>query len=850
MQLSLSPSPADSNLAAQLLGGEASGTAAFDGYSGPLAAPFAVLFPGLASATATATPPAPGKPGAALSAPAPWICSPRAPVVSPPNSISPTKGGSLIARTFPITAIATSTTATVVGTEGDEHCSEPDPRDGFSEECSDSGTSRREDKEAPCGGVDSIVGRVLPFLPIAPSELIVAWPLAASAPAPRVDTALVTDSAAEPTAFGASRRPTPPRAATSSASAAPDQAVPAQPARAFTRPGAVAAVGISAAVDSPRSPLVESTSAAFASSQAIPTALSSPVTPESPRDERFRDLAALPAPPGHANERRTFLQSKILSRPVPVARDPATRDDFAAPTVPRAPLAPDSGSVPSLTPAALNVSADSHAIGHPFVSRVIPLAAVVRSTPSDSQPLSGLPLQSHALSASGPFEFHPRQFSASGVAPALNVSPKAFPAGEFGAIPSTSFGAADEVGAIKFEQNSGAPFAPFAPRAFAPLDAVAPSVGDYSGPRITTAGAPLSPAPRASAGPAAPAPLPVVSEITVTGPTPAVSLPGAVTGTSLMSSGGAPFTSSPRALAARESAPISQGEKSSTTRGAKIAVPTGNVSAQENIDHSDFDKIFLNSSNERLVLPAAAVGTGVAKSDAPMSAATFFNRPAPTAVLDHAPVASWPVTPLAGSPDFPAPAGFGPETSATAQQAVEAVLTAAEQFTSREQQSVKLHFSVGGTDLSVRVELRANQVHATFHSDSPELNSALAHEWQGSALTHAWQGAALVHQWPSANGAEAGDRLPRFAPPAFTTGSHPSDESTLAGFAGGDGSSQQRGTGARSGDENAAGFGRSGRASSLAASGTATGTDSAASVVPTASRGTRPAASPRLSTHA
>jgi hypothetical protein len=317
-----------------------------------------------------------------------------------------------------------------------------------------------------------------------------------------------------------------------------------------------------------------------------------------------------------------------------------------------------------------------------------------------------------------------------------------------------------------------------------------------------------------------------------------------------MSSGGAPFTSSPRALAARESAPISQGEKSSTTRGAKIAVPTGNVSAQENIDHSDFDKIFLNSSNDRLVLPAAAVGTGVAKSDAPMSAATFFNRPAPTAVLDHAPVASWPVTPLAGSPDFPAPAGFGPETSATAQQAVEAVLTAAEQFTSREQQSVKLHFSVGGTDLSVRVELRANQVHATFHSDSPELNSALAHEWQGSALTHAWQGAALVHQWPSANGAEAGDRLPRFAPPAFTTGSHPSDESTLAGFAGGDGSSQQRGTGARSGDENAAGFGRSGRASSLAASGTATGTDSAASVVPTASRGTRPAASPRLSTHA
>ncbi len=864
MQLSLSPSPAESILAAQLLGGEASGTAAFDGYSGAPGAPFAVLFPGLASATAPATPPAPGKPGAALSAPGPWTRSPRAPVASPPNSIFPPNDGSRIARPFPIAGIATITTAAVVGAAGAEHSGEPDQPNGFSEECSDPRTSRREDQEAPGSRLDSLVGTVLPFLPIPPSELIGALPLAASAPTPRVETALVTDAAAEPPAFGASSQVTPHRAATSLASAASDQAVSSQPARRFPRPAAAADV---------------------VSSQAIPTALSSPVTPEGPRQERFRDLAELPAPRGEANERRTFSQAELLSRPVPVGRDPATRDDSAALTGPHAPGAPDSGSVPLVTESASKDSErfpgstpsanalrlprasgwgapqfsgrpvaaapdESPPLRLPLGSGGIAPASVEKNTSPQSARRSAGPLHSLAARASVPSDLFAHPFTASSVPSAVDDLSTLRPPVGSAAMPATARRATDDFIPIKLATTSGVPFVPAAPHAFTPAAVFVPSFGPYPGQPAMTLRGPMFPAPRVSAVPEASSPLPVVSEITVAAPTPAVSLPIALTAASLPGSGGAPLTPSPLAMAARESASVSRSEKSSTARGAKIAALNGIFSTPADIDQSNFDKTFLNVSKQGLTVPAADVGTGVANSDVAMSAATIFNRPAPTAVLEHAPVATWPVTPVAGSPDFSAPAGFGPATSATAQQAIEAVLTAAEQFTSRAQQSVKLHFSVGGTDLSVRVELRANQVHATFHSDSPELNSALAHAWQGSALTHEWQGAALAQMWTSANGAESGDRSPRFAAPVFTGSSQLADDSAFTGFTGGDASSQQRGTGARHDDENAAAFGRRGRAASLAGAGTAAGTDSTSPAVPVAARGTRPTASARLSTHA
>jgi hypothetical protein len=88
--------------------------------------------------------------------------------------------------------------------------------------------------------------------------------------------------------------------------------------------------------------------------------------------------------------------------------------------------------------------------------------------------------------------------------------------------------------------------------------------------------------------------------------------------------------------------------------------------------------------------------------------------------------------------------------TSTAHRAVEAVLSVTDRFAARDQHSVNLQFSVGGTDLNVRVELRAGEVHTTFRTDSAELRAALSSEWQ--AIT----------------GQNQGDRSSRLAPPVFT----------------------------------------------------------------------------------
>jgi hypothetical protein len=46
------------------------------------------------------------------------------------------------------------------------------------------------------------------------------------------------------------------------------------------------------------------------------------------------------------------------------------------------------------------------------------------------------------------------------------------------------------------------------------------------------------------------------------------------------------------------------------------------------------------------------------------------------------------------------------------------------------QSSVNLHFTVAGEDLAVRVALQEGQVHTQFTTNSGELRTALAHEWQ------------------------------------------------------------------------------------------------------------------------
>jgi hypothetical protein len=106
----------------------------------------------------------------------------------------------------------------------------------------------------------------------------------------------------------------------------------------------------------------------------------------------------------------------------------------------------------------------------------------------------------------------------------------------------------------------------------------------------------------------------------------------------------------------------------------------------------------------------------------------------------------------------------------SAHEAVEVVLRTADRLASLTHKSVRLEFSVGDEKLGVRVELRANEVHTTFHTESAELRTALAAEWQAVAAS-----------------AHAGERTLRLLPAQFGG----ADQSAANGFSG-DASSRHR----------------------------------------------------------
>lgn len=107
-----------------------------------------------------------------------------------------------------------------------------------------------------------------------------------------------------------------------------------------------------------------------------------------------------------------------------------------------------------------------------------------------------------------------------------------------------------------------------------------------------------------------------------------------------------------------------------------------------------------------------------------------------------------------------------------ARRAVESAIAITEHASNTDRSSVNLQFSVSGMDLAVRVEMRADGVHTTFRTDSPELRAALAHEWQSVA-------------------AQTPERTGRFADPTFTSSSSGSALQADAG------STHQREPGAR-----------------------------------------------------
>jgi uncharacterized membrane-anchored protein YhcB (DUF1043 family) len=150
-------------------------------------------------------------------------------------------------------------------------------------------------------------------------------------------------------------------------------------------------------------------------------------------------------------------------------------------------------------------------------------------------------------------------------------------------------------------------------------------------------------------------------------------------------------------------------------------------------------KIFVSSEAEQLTPRPKTVGIGVAKSAATMPSRFSFT-PTPHPAFEYASVAAVSAsddraTLVAEAPAPSAPAA--PQEVASAHHAVEAVLRAVDHVATREQHSVNLHFSVGETDLKVRVELRADEVRTTFSTDSAELRSALSQEWQAVAHSDA-----------------------------------------------------------------------------------------------------------------
>ena len=119
----------------------------------------------------------------------------------------------------------------------------------------------------------------------------------------------------------------------------------------------------------------------------------------------------------------------------------------------------------------------------------------------------------------------------------------------------------------------------------------------------------------------------------------------------------------------------------------------------------------------------------------------------------------------------------GADISLLAHRAVDAVMTATERLGDANRSTIRLQFSVGDANLSVQVELRAGQVHTTFRTDSSDLRTALASEWQ----------------------AMSGDsgRAVRLADPVFASASTTPD---AAGF--GQGATGQRHSGEKASAEN------------------------------------------------
>jgi hypothetical protein len=275
------------------------------------------------------------------------------------------------------------------------------------------------------------------------------------------------------------------------------------------------------------------------------------------------------------------------------------------------------------------------------------------------------------------------------------------------------------------------------------------------------------PAPAAAAGNAAP---PAAGTSSEGVPTPAMS------GVTELVGADAAAQTAARVPAAGDAAP--RKAKDAVGEVAKFAAASAKSPASPSIDTNGEDKKILNVTAKHVTEHEPSLGTGNAMTPPVSATAVKVSPPSPAAPVSATSSAQLQPAPL------PAQRVSNADLTVLAHRAVDAVMTATERLDVGNRSTVRLQFSVGDANLSVHVELRAGEIHATFRTDSGDLRSALASEWQAMS-------------------GESG-RAVRLADPVFAPAA-PTEHAT--GFDGG--TAQQRHPGGRAATEDfeASGFG-------------------------------------------
>ena len=163
--------------------------------------------------------------------------------------------------------------------------------------------------------------------------------------------------------------------------------------------------------------------------------------------------------------------------------------------------------------------------------------------------------------------------------------------------------------------------------------------------------------------------------------------------------------------------------------GEKIAATSGKSTAPAASPTQSAARKFLSNGDKQVTDSSESVGTPVAKVTPAMAT---LNNPERTPTAQPAFQVASAAAPTPGSSNPQAPAQA--DVTGSAKGAVEAAMTAAEMLSSgATQSSMNMQFSMGDAELNLRVEMRNGEVQATFSTNSAQLRSDLAHEWQTTA---------------------------------------------------------------------------------------------------------------------